>query len=146
MASKRAAYALWDLKLRGDVNENHAGGNASRALFNRVIENGGRDAFRTFEQFGSTLNNLASAKKITKLSKDGKSYAIRLTCPADLMPENPFEMSTDLVPYTSDNGPSGEFLFVRAWPISKRLELIAFTSQSVQDDMQAFKSGVAESL
>jgi hypothetical protein len=150
MASKRrsgqrAAYILWDLKLRGDVNENHAGGNASRTLFDRIIENGGRDGFQTFSQFCSTLNNLSVNGRIKRLSRGPRSYRITLQCDPSAVSDNPF-VGTDLVPYTPDNEPSGEFSFVRAWPVSKRLELIAFASQSVQEDMHAFKSGVAESL
>jgi len=101
-------YVLWDLKLRGDINENHKGGNAMVVLKERMILHGAPK--KQTENLAAVVTQLVSVGKIKKLADGRRVKALRLTASAK-MGENPYppdssphlpavieQPSTDLVP------------------------------------------------
>jgi hypothetical protein len=141
---------VWALKLQGDINETHAGGDALHALIERLAENG--IALERKVVLAAVIR-LKKAGVLKVLSQGQRKYAIRLNERAlDVLPPNPFEdakpkkqrksmVALELEEPAVDlsNG-HGEL------SITQRLQLIEELCVSVREDMEQYKSGVMAGL
>lgn len=133
------AAIVWALKLGGDINETHKGGNAARALFDRITEQG--FVYRTYKNFNNSIYILKTKGIVQRIQKGTQTYALRLLDDSQ-MGDNPF-VGKALVPFVEPETLLGD---MRSWPITKRCQLMRELSDSIAIDMNAYKGVVAESL
>lgn len=150
------SYVLWDLKLRGNINENHNGGNALETLRDRLKAHGA--PVEKAHNLSTVVAQLHNAGKIHRVTKGRRTHIIRLRPDVDL-PVNPYGdhskalatrqtvvdvdavedvADAELLPVEDQSLMNGH----RDWPISKRLQLIAELSQSVHEDIEKAKASL----
>lgn len=125
---------LWDLKLNGDINENHKGGNATTVLKHRLTLRGA--TLVQLENVGSIINRLEKDDKIFVVRSQSWIKAIRLNPSADIG-QNPFEEHA--VPATPSARTEFNLDQYRDWPLEKRLELATALIGSAYSDVAKLK-------
>jgi hypothetical protein len=141
------ATVLWDLKLHGDINETHQGGNAKEFQKQRLADLGMAVTDSAYNQAIVKLRNQGLIKTV----KQGLTvHAIRLGKVPN-WPPNPFEnakpkkqrrsmVALELEEPAVDLNGHGEL------SITQRLQLIEELCVSVREDMEQYKSGVMAGL
>lgn len=85
---KQNAQIVWALAAEGDINETHAGGNATKTLQQRLQTRGVKlDSKDVYNR----LYSLQNKGWITRVMKDNKCYAIRLHVEPSEVGPNPFD-------------------------------------------------------
>lgn len=140
------AMIVWELRLRGDVNETHQGGNASDVLFHRLKAQGYP---RSFQSFSTAVSNLTKTGQLKVLKHATVRHAIRLGT-INEWPPNPFENmkppKSTMIDLTVEP-PTASLLNGHAdLSITQRLQLIEELCASVRSDMEQYKSGVLAGL
>lgn len=128
---------LWDLSIRGDINENHKDGDAKDTLGKRISTHG---IPMPLPDFASKLNYLESKGQIEVLRQGSRIKAIRLKRKQLDDVANPFP---DVVqaPQLELVEPTAAPVVtmpadLRARPIADRLAIIRDLSASVDEDLQ----------
>lgn len=84
---KQQAQIIWAIAEEGDINENHAGGNATKELQRRLQARG---VILTAGDLYNRLHQLDKMDWVTRVTKDHKCYALRLNIDPQLAGDNPY--------------------------------------------------------
>lgn len=126
-----SAYVLWDLKLRGDINETWAHGNATKALRDRMYEHGAPKR----ANITAVLHDLERQRRVVRIMKGRRTHAIRLATSDASLPVNPYA-NDEIEVYTKQDESDQLLDRIREMPIPKRMHLIALISATVAEDVK----------
>lgn len=120
---EQEAIIVWTLATQGDINETHAGGNATRTLNQRLKANGLTDV-KSISNRMLTLNRRGWVQRVTQ---DQKTYAIRLLVDPEVAGPNPLSAAVpeildereDFAPKSTEVGLNG----VESLSVRQQLEL-----------------------